>query len=194
MEAHLGPGETLEPGTAPAIDALLSDPEVFAVLVPLVPRGTGLLPRAARRYLSAWDGRFLHAQTWFAPAARVVARERLAGFRHGDAAPALADALEKGRRVEALRGGAVGCDLARDLSAWSAHWRAEGEAWGRAAARDARLLPFATTRGHLLRPHRRVVEALQAQVGAPGLLLHWTREAAWAGGCEAALRPRPPAF
>lgn len=189
MRVHLGPGESFAKPSLDAARPLFDDPSVAAVLVPLVPTGDHLLARAARRYLAAWDGRFLHPQTFFAPASRALSRDALPGFRNGDWAGPLADALTKGARVVALREAAVECDIGRDLDAWTAHWRAEGEAWGRAAAKDARLRPFVTTRAHLLRPHRRVVEALQARAGAPGVLLHLAREAAWARGCQTALRP-----
>lgn len=193
MEVALAPGESLLPGTREALDAIFADAQVAAALLPLVPQGADALPRAARRYLDAWDRRFLHPQNFFAPATRVASRERLPGPRNADAAPALADALDKGRRIAALRAGGVATRMADDLSAWSAHFCAEGAAWRALATREERFRGFAPPaplRHNLRQAPRRVIEALQA-VRAPAplvLLLHLTREAAFSrGNVEAAV-------
>lgn len=192
MHANLAPGETLLPGAQEELRRLFAQPDVEAVLLPLVPQGEAPMPRAARRYLAAWDRRFLHRQNLFAPASRAVTRAPLAGWRNADAAPLLAQALARGARVEALPACGVVTPIARDLSSWVAHFRSEGEAWGALAARDASFAPFlpARSRGgwwrHNLRQlPRRVIEELEA-VRSPAplpLLLHLVREAAFADGC-----------
>lgn len=200
MHIALAPGETLLPGTREALDALFAREEVEAVLVPLVPRGDDALQRAARRYLAAWDRRYLHPQNFFAPACRVATRAPLAGWRNADAAPMLADALAQGRRIEALDGEAardgpskgVSSPLGDDLAAWIAHFRDEGSAWGALARRDARFRPYlpALSRGkwwrhNVLQAGRRTIEIIEA-VRAPApivLLLHLARESAFGAGC-----------
>ncbi|HUR68270.1 MAG TPA: hypothetical protein VM370_03420 [Candidatus Thermoplasmatota archaeon] len=202
MHLALAPGEELLPGTRERLEELFHDARVAAVLVPLVPRGEGALQRAARRYLAAWDGRFLHPQNFFAPATRVATRSRsegadalpasaarahVAGPRNADAAPQLADALARGLRIEALRAGGVGCDIARDLSAWSSHWRAEGAAWGARAASEpefARFAPAPWAKHNVAQLGRRTVEILQASRRPDPLvwLLHVTRESAYSRG------------
>lgn len=192
MYVALAPGESLLPGTRDAIDRIAADPSVEAILLPLVPQGEHALARAARRYLAAWDGRFLHAQNFFAPAARIASRSALPGWRNADAAPALADALDSGRRIEALRspGAGVGCDIARDLAAWSAHFASQGHAWAQVAARDPRFARFAPApwwRHNVWQAGRRSVEILQATRHADPLvwILHVQREAAFS-------RTQPP--
>lgn len=196
MPANLAPGERLLPGAAEAAEALLAEPDVAAVLVPLVPEGEHALARAARTYMRAWDRRFVHRMTFFAPGARVATREPL-GWRAAEAAPLLADAIEAGRRVEALPAHGVAAPIARDLDAWARAWRDEGAAWGRLAARDARFAPFlpalsrrAWWRHNVRQLPRRVIEELEA-VRAPApapLALHLLRESAWTGACWRAYR------
>ena len=210
VHASLGPGETLLPEARDAAAKLLEDPRVAAVLVPLLPEGDAPLPRAARRYMAAWDARLLHRQTFYAPGARVLtrsisegedaglqgrvgAREALAGWRAADAAPFLARAIDEGRAVEALPAAGVATPVARDLEAWLAWARREGAGWGALARRDARFRPFAPASwwGHnVLRAHRRAGEVAQAMRRADPLatLLHVTREAAWTGACLRAMR------
>jgi hypothetical protein len=197
VHVHLAPGESLSPGTREALDALFDDPRVGAVLLPLLPMGEGAFPRAARRYLAAWDVRFLHRQNFFAPASRVASRAALPGPRNADAAPTLAALLDVGGRIEALHEGGVSTPIARDLGAWTAWAREEGRAWGALAARDARFRGFlpATTRPAWWRHNvagagHRLVEIHQA-VKAPAplaWLLHASREAAWTAGCVAGAR------
>ena len=194
MHANLAPGERLLPGAEAALRQLLARPEVEAVLVPLVPEGEGVLARAARRYLRAWDARFVHPQNLFAPAARVVTHAPLPGPRNGDAAPFLRDVLARGGRIEALPVEGVATRIAEDLARWTGHFRAEGEAWGALAARDRelrRLLPVTTRAGwwrhNVLQCGRRTIEELEA-VRSPAPLpwiLHLTREAAFGAGCMA---------
>lgn len=193
MHVHLAPGESLLPGTRERLDALFADPQVEAVLLPLVPSGDHALARSARSYLEKWDRRFLHRQNFFAPASRVASRVPLPGHLNGEAAPVLADALDRGARLEALpthTGLGVSTPIARDLDAWLRWAREEGSAWGRAAANDARLagfLPARTRRGWLNHNvhhvSRRVGETLEAmrRVDPLALTLHVTREAAWTG-------------
>lgn len=197
VHVALGPGETLLPGTADAVAKVLEDARVEAVLLPIVPSGAGPLPRAARRYLRAWDARLLHAQNFFAPATRVATRAQVSGHRNADAAPALARALDEGRRIEALREGGVASPVARDLGAWVAWAREEGAAWGALAARDARFARFVTapTRGawakhNVWRAPRRMGEVLEATRTARLLpvVLHATREAAFTGAAGRAYR------
>lgn len=200
MHAHLLPGESLLPGTEEATRRLFEDPRVEAVLVPLVPQGEGVLARAARRYLAAWDARFLHRQNFFAPATRVLARRPLGGARNGELAPALARILDEGRFVEALTsGGGVAAPVADSVGAWVAWARDEGSAWGALAAREPRFAPFlpVLTRGawwrhNVAQAPSRTVEALQAFRRPEGLplLLHVTREAAFTGACREAASPR----
>jgi hypothetical protein len=190
VHVQLAPGEALAPGTRAAAEALLARPEVAAVLLPLRPAGDWPLARAARRYLAAWDARFLHPMNFFAPAARAATREALPGPRNADAAPFLADALDRGLRIEALPAAPVASSMAADLAAWVAWARAEGEAWGRLAARDARFAGFLPPRWatHNLRQMpRRVIEEIQAvRSAAPlPLLLHLSRESAFAQGAAA---------
>lgn len=194
VHVQLAPGESLLPGTKQALDALFAKPEVAAVLVPLVPQGDAALPRAARKYLAAWDGRFLHTQNFYAPAARVATRAALDDVHNADAAPALADALAKGARIEALRepGLGVATRIADDLGAWAVHFRAEGAAWAALATRDARFAGFAPApwwRHNVRQMPRRVIEIAQATRGLSPLtlLLHATRESAFSRG--ATLRP-----
>lgn len=195
MNVSLAPGESLLPGTSEALDELFADARVEAVLLPLVPQGERALARAARRYLGAWDRRFLHAQNYFAPAARVVSRTPLPGPRNADAAPALAALLDQGGRVEALATHGVATRVGDDLSAWTGHFRAEGEAWGALAARDPRFsafLPPPWWRHNVAQLGRRVIEGAQAlrSVAPLPLLLHLTRESAWSQGCTATLEER----
>lgn len=197
MHVALAPGESLPDATATAARAALERPGVEAVLMPLRPVGPGALPRAAARYLAAWDRRFVHRQTFFAPASRCAARAPLPGWRNADAAPVLADAIARGAVVEALPGSPVDTPIGRDLDAWRAWAREEGEAWGALAAREPRFLPFlpASTRPGWWRHNvagapSRIVEIGEA-VGRvdPGVaVLHLLREAAWTGGCVAGLR------
>lgn len=197
MHVHLAPGESLLPGTEEALGALFASPRVGAVLLPLVPAGEGAFPTAARRYLAAWDARFLHPQNFFAPATRVAARAPLPGFHNADAAPALAALLDAGGRIEALHAGGVSTPVGRDLGTWTSWAREEGRAWGALAAKDARFRGFlpATTRPawwrhNVLGAGHRVVEIHQA-VKAPSplaWLLHAAREAAWTAGCAAGAR------
>ncbi|HEX2021868.1 MAG TPA: hypothetical protein VHH36_04100, partial [Candidatus Thermoplasmatota archaeon] len=142
MLLRLAPGERLLPGAEAAARAILEDPRVEAVLLRLDPEGDGAFARAARRQMRAWDGRLVHRQTCWAPGARVAVREGGAGWRAAGSAPLLADALERGRLVEAVPGPAVATPLGRDLETWRAAWRNEGRAWGALAARDARFRPF----------------------------------------------------
>ena len=200
MHVHLAPGESLLPGTREALDAAFADPRVEAVLLPLVPEGRGLFPAAARRYLAAWDARFLHRQNFFAPASRVAARAALPGHRNADAARHLADALAHGRLVEALPGGSglgVSTPVARDVGAWARWAREEGRAWGRLAAEDARFRGFLPVRArrawwrhNVAGAAHRLVEVHQAMRGPAlsGWLLHATREAAWTAGCSDGFR------
>ncbi|GEM_PF-6987652 len=193
MEVHvqLAPGEALAPGARAAAEAVLARPEVAAALLPLRPAGDWALARAARRYLAAWDARFLHPMNFFAPAARAATREPLPGPRNADAAPFLADALDRGLRIEALPGAPVAAPMAADLGSWVAWARAEGEAWGRLAARAERFrgfLPPPWAVHGLRQMPRRVIEELQA-VRSPAplpLLLHLARESAFARGCQRA--------
>jgi hypothetical protein len=195
VHVQLAPGESLPDATRAAAQAALADPRVAGVLLPLRPEGERALARAARRYLAAWDARFLHDMNYFAPAVRVATREALPGPRNADAAPFLADALDKGLRVVALRDAPVAWTL-RDLSAWTAWARAEGEAWGALAARAPRFRGFLPPRWatHNVRQlPRRVIEELQA-VRSPAplpLLLHLARESAFAHGCAQPRRPQP---
>jgi len=173
------------------LDALFHEADVEAVLLPLVPQGEGAFPRAARRYLAAWDRRFLHRQNFFAPATRCATRAPLAGARNADAAPVLAAAIARGARVEALAAAGVATRMGDDLARWVAHFRAEGEAWGSLAAREpayAGFLPALTRRGwwrhNLLQLPRRTIEVLEA-VRSPSplpLALHLAREAAFTAG------------
>lgn len=197
MHVPLAPGERLAPEARPLLEALFARPEVEAVLLPVVPEGEEALARAARRYMAAWDRRFVHPQNFFAPASRVASRAPLPGYLNAEAAPILADAIASGRRVEALPGVGVLSPLARDLDAWLRFHREEGRGWGRLAARAprfARFLPATTPaawwRHNVRESGRRVVEELEAVRRADPLplLLHVTREAAWTGGCVEALR------
>lgn len=195
MHAALAPGESLLPGARERLDALFADARVEAALVPLVPQGPGALPRAARRYLDVWDARLLHAQNFFAPAARVASRAPIAAWRNADAAPLLADVIARGGRVEALREGGVATRIADDLSAWSAHFRAEGHAWAALAASDARFRRFAPApwwRHNVAQAGRRVTELLEARRSPDplALALHLARESAF---CAPRDRPAPPA-
>jgi hypothetical protein len=186
MHLNLAPGEDLLPGTREAVGGLLARPGVDAVLMPLVPQGDGILQRAARRYLAAWDGRYLHAQNFFAPATRVATRAMLPGWRNADAAPTLQEALAKGHRVEALRepGLGIACGIADDLAAWGAHFAAEGAAWRALAARDARFRGFTPApwwRHNAAQAPHRAVELLRATRRPDPLAwaLHATRESAF---------------
>lgn len=188
MHLQLAPGESPAPGTREACARLLADPGVAAVLVPLVPEGASRTARAARRYMAAWDARFVHDQTCFAPGARVATRDALPGWRAGDAAPFLWGALREGRRVVALRDGAVATPLARDLDAWVGWARGEGAAWGaaaRAVPELARFSPARSRRGwwahNVLQVARRVGEVAQARraVDVEATWLHLARGAAW---------------
>ena len=194
MRANLGPGERLLPGAAEAAARALEDPRVEAVLLPLVPEGAGAFPTLARRYLAAWDARFVHPQTFFAPAARAVTREPVPGWRSAEAAPRLARAIDEGRRVEALPGFGVASPFADDLDALLRWAREEGALWGRLAAREARFAPFLPVldragwwRHNVVQVQRRVLEASEAvkRPDAPLVLLHLAREAAFTGGCVA---------
>ena len=200
MHVHLAPGESLLPGTREALEALFADPLVDAALLPMVPAGEGAFPRAARRYLAAWDARFLHRQNFFAPASRVAARVPLPGPRNADAAPHLAALLDQGRLVETA-GPGVATPVAADLGAWTRWAREEGRAWGALAARDARFRGFlpalgrgAWWRHNVLQMHRRAVEVHQAvRRPAPAAwLLHATREAVWTGGCAEGFQAGAP--
>lgn len=191
MHANLAPGESLLPGTRAAAEALLAEPDVAAVLVPLVPAGAGPLPRAARRYLAAWDRRFVHRQNFYAPASRCLTRAPLPGPRNADAAPFLAGAVAGGARVEALPEAGVASPVGHDLARWIAHFRSEGEGWGALASRDpsyAGFLPAlrrgAWWRHNVLQVSRRTIEELEAVRSPAPLpwLLHLAREAAFTGG------------
>lgn len=195
MHANLAPGERLLPGTAEAAAALLAREGVEAVLVPLAPEGDASLARAARRYVAAWDRRFVHRMNFFAPASRVLTRAPLSGWRNADAAPVLADAIARGGLVEALPSSGVATPIARDLEAWRAWAAEEGAAWGALAAREPRFAPFlpvlsraAWWRHNVLHHWRRDVEALEAvrRPDALALLLHLVREATWTGACRRA--------
>lgn len=184
MHVALAPGESLLPDARAPLATLFEDPRVEAVLVPLVPQGEHALARAARRHLALWDARLLHAQNYFAPAARVASRAPLPGWRNADAAPRLAEALARGGRIEALRGAGVACRIADDLGAWTAHFRAEGAAWRALAARDARfarLAPPPWWRHNVAQVARRVIELLEAQRRVDPLVLglHLARESAF---------------
>lgn len=198
MHVALAPGESLLPGTREALGKLFEDPRVAAVLVPLVPRGERALARAARRYLDAWDARFLHTQNFFAPATRVATREACRGWRNADHAPALADAIAAGARIGALReGGGVATRIADDLAAWSAHFRAEGRAWAVLAAREARFARFAPppwARHNAFQAARRVIEVLEARRAADPLVvgLHLARESAFSDVAALSQRSSSP--
>ncbi|HVM44333.1 MAG TPA: hypothetical protein VM582_00255 [Candidatus Thermoplasmatota archaeon] len=198
MHVQLAPGESLLPDARARLEALFEDARVEAVLLPLVPQGERALPRAARRYLAAWDARLLHPQNFFAPAARVASRAPLAGWRNADAAPALADALAAGRRVEALRESGVATRIADDLGAWTRHFRAQGEAWARLARERpdlARFAPPSWWRHNVAQAGRRVIEALEA-TRAPDplvLALHLAREAAYSDVATAGQHSSRPA-
>lgn len=184
MQIALAPGESLLAGARESLEKLFDDARVAAVLVPLVPQGERALARAARRYLGLWDARFLHRQNFFAPATRVASRVAADGWRNADAAPLLADAIASGARVEALREGGVASRIADDLSAWTAHFRAEGRAWAALAARDARFARFAPppwARHNALQAGRRLIEILEAQRALDPLVvgLHLARESAF---------------
>ena len=190
VHLQLAPGESPAAGTPEACARLLEDPRVAAVLVPLRPEGGSRTARAARRYVAAWDARFVHDNAVYAPAARVAARVPPGGATSADAAEFLQDALDRGHRVAALREGAVLSPFARDLDAWVAWARGEGAAWGALARRDARFarLGPARTRGGWLKHNvaqvtRRVGEVTQAlrRVDPPAAWLHLAREAAWTG-------------
>lgn len=189
MHVQLAPGESVSMATRAAAESALARPGVDAVLLPLKPRGEGRLPRAARRYLAAWDARYLHPMNFFAPAARVASREALPGPRNADAAPALEAILARGGRIEALRDAPVECGIADDLSTWTGWARAEGEAWGRLAAREPRFrgfLPPPPGRHAGWQVPRRVVEELQC-TRSPSpllLLLHLLREASFSAGAH----------
>ncbi|HWH08185.1 MAG TPA: hypothetical protein VNX21_03230, partial [Candidatus Thermoplasmatota archaeon] len=108
-----------------------------------------------------------------------------------------ARALEEGRRVAALRGGAVLSPFAHDLDAWVAWARAEGRAWGALARRDpafARFSPAQSWAGwakhNVAQATRRAGEVAQAlrRVDAGATWLHLAREAAWTGAYVRALR------
>lgn len=195
MHANLAPGESLLPGAREALEAIFADVRIEAVLMPLMPQGEGAFPRAARRYLAAWDRRFLHRQNFFAPASRCATRAPLAGWRNADAAPALAAVLARGGRVGALPAAGVATRIGDDLARWVAHFRAEGEAWGALAAREsayAGFLPATTRRGwwrhNVLEVGQRTIEELEAVRGPSPLpwLLHLAREAAFSDGCARA--------
>lgn len=195
MEIELAPGETLLPGTREAVHALLARPGVVAALVPLVPQGERALARGARRYLEAWDGRFLHPQNYFAPATRVAwarAPRTSAGWCNADQAPDLAAALSRGGRIEALREGGVATRIADDLSAWTRHFRTEGAAWGALARVDRGYARFLAPRWWHV--HRRVGEVLQARKGVAPLevFLHLAREAAFGRGVALSQRSSYP--
>lgn len=190
--ANLARGESLLPGAAEALDACFAEPDVEAVLLPLVPVGDHALARAARDYLRAWDARFVHRQNFFAPASRAVTRAPLAGWRNADAATTLAASIGTGQRVEALPEWGVSSPIAQDLGTWVSTFRDEGHAWGALAARDPRFAPFlpaltrrAWWRHNVAQLPRRTIEVLEA-VRAPRPLLwglHELREAAWTRGC-----------
>lgn len=197
MRLHLAPGERADAATLTRAAALLDDPRIAAVLVPLVPDGDSRTARAARRYMSAWDARLVHDQTAWAPGARVATREPLPGWRAADAAPTLQRALDEGRIVRALRDGRVETPLARDLDKWIAWAREEGAAWGALARRDprfARLSPAQSWSGwakhNVLQLTRRAGEVAQAtrRGDAGATWLHLAREAAWTGAYVRALR------
>lgn len=198
MHVALAPGETLLPGTQEALDVLFARADVDAVLLPLVPQGEGALPRAARTHLATWDARFLHRQTFFAPASRAATRAPLPGPLNAHAAPYLADTIGRTRVVEALPAHGVVTGIGRDMGTWVAHFREEGRAWGWLAAREPRFRPFlpALTRAgwwrhNVLQAPRRTGEILQAQRSAAPLpwLLHLAAESAFTGACaEAAAR------
>lgn len=196
MEVALLPGERLLPDARDEAARLLDEGAAF-VLLRVEPEGGAALARAARAYMRAWDARFVHRQTWYAPMARVAAPAPLPGARLADVAPLLADAIARGGRVEAVAAPGVVAPMARDLDAWLRAWREEGRAWGRAAARDVRVRPFLPAldrpgwwRHNVRQLGRRAIEVAEASRGPKplGWLLHSTREAAWTGGCVAGFR------
>lgn len=196
MEVALLDEERLLPGARDEAQRLLDEGAAF-VLLRVEPEGERALARAARAYMARWDARFVHRQTWYAPMARVASRAPLPGPRLADAAPLLADAIGRGERVEAVAAPGVASALARDLDAWVRAWRAEGRAWGRAAASDARMRPFLPAvdrrgwwRHNVRQMPRRAIEVAEAARGPKPLhgLLHATREAAFTGGCVAGFR------
>jgi hypothetical protein len=195
VHIQLAPGEVLAPGTRALAEACLAQPGVEAVLLPLRPAGDWALARAARRYLAAWDARFLHPMNFYAPAARAVTRVPMTGPRNADAAPYLADLLATGARIEALADAPVLAPIAADLGTWTSWARAEGEAWGRAGRTDPRLRPFVDGRWarHMVQQlPRRVIESLQATKSAAPLplVLHLARESAFTAGVRHGLRAR----
>lgn len=198
MHVVLAPGETLLPGTQEALREAFLDPGVGAVLLPLVPTGRTTFARAARRYVAAWDARFLHPMNYFVPAGRVALREPVSpGHCTAHAAPHLAALIDAGCRVEALPRSGVASPVGNDLGAWVAWARREGHAWGRLAARDASFRGFLPAlskagwlRHNVIQSHRRVIEITQALRRAAPLEigLHLAREAAWTRGCVEGFR------
>lgn len=202
MHVVLGPGESLLPGAEESLREAFLDPDVAAVLLPLVPTGRSAFARAARRYAAAWDARFLHPMNFFVPAGRVALREPVSpGPCTAHAAPHLAALIDAGCRVEALPRTGVASPVGDDLGAWIAWARREGHAWGRLAVRDDRFRGFlpalsrsAWARHNVLQVHRRLIEVTQAlRRPAPlEILVHLSREAAWTRGCVEGFRQRRP--
>ncbi len=197
MHLHLAPGESLLPGTHEAAQRLLDDPDVDAVLLRLVPSGTGRLARSARPYLAEWDRRFVHRMNFYAPASRVASRQPWPGHLAADAAPHLARAIDAGRRVEAVLDGGVATPIATNLQTWLEWASAEGAQWGRLAAREPRFAPFLPAlsrrgwmRHNVFHASRRAGEVLEGvrRVDPTMLLLHATREATWTGSAGHAYR------
>lgn len=188
----LAPGESLLPGIAERIATV--PPDVAAVILPLAPQGEGRVALAARRYFAAWDARYHHDQTYYAPAARIASRVKLPGWTAADGAPTLARALDAGERVIALREPCVATHVAGSLDTFIAWSREEGAAWGRLARRDARFAPFATRsraawwRHNVFEAHRRAGEVAQAtrRFDPAVTLLHLARGSAWSGACALA--------
>jgi len=204
----LAPGETLDRAAREGLAAMFhAEARLDIVLLPLRPAGASALERAATTYLSRWDRRFVHRMTVYAPAARVAVRDpaaakalaaaaEIAGvpaWTNAAWAPLAAGAIAAGRLVEARADLAVATPIARDLEVWREHFRAQGRAWGRLAARDAGLARFAPPpsraawwRHNVRQVHRRLIEVLEGTSSASPLVigLHVVREAAFTAGAS----------
>lgn len=163
-----------------------------AVLIPIRPAGNTRLARAAREYMKAWDARYIHPMTCYAPGARVATREALPGPRAAQAAPFL-----WGRRVSASPSAHVESPIAESLDAWVTWARDEGEAWGELSRRDPRFARFSPVsswpswwRHNAFQVTRRVGEVAQSmrRLSPLAAYLHVIREAAWCGGFVRATR------